>query len=245
MSALPVAVHAQARIAAVLAMAAGYVDAYGYLTYNTYVSFMSGNTTQAGMRAGAGNLMAAFMMMLAILFFIIGVAIGTLVAQSRAPQSRRMALGLVAVLFACVIAVTRLRAGPSELPIVVLTLAMGILNTALSNVGAESVSLTFVTGTVARIGNHLAFAYARARLTDAQGSGDTHPNAASNTPSADSPTVIRAAGGASTAGGTAFPLVAVGTGGTACVAAGCVCAGREQPFKTIETMVTCSARYPM
>jgi hypothetical protein len=30
--------------AAGLAMIAGYVDAYGYLTFKTYVSFMSGNS---------------------------------------------------------------------------------------------------------------------------------------------------------------------------------------------------------
>jgi Protein of unknown function (DUF1275) len=31
-----------------LAMIAGFVDAYGIITYNTYLSFMSGNTTQTG-----------------------------------------------------------------------------------------------------------------------------------------------------------------------------------------------------
>jgi uncharacterized membrane protein YoaK (UPF0700 family) len=174
MSALARTVPEQTRIAAVLAMVAGYVDAYGYLTFNTYVSFMSGNTTQAGMRAGAGNLTAAVPMLLAILSFIVGVAIGTLVAQSRAYQSRRIGLGLVAVLFAFVIAMNGWREVAGELPIVVLTFAMGILNTVLSHVGAESVSLTFVTGTLGKIGHHLALAYARAPLTDSQGSGDTH-----------------------------------------------------------------------
>jgi uncharacterized membrane protein YoaK (UPF0700 family) len=155
-------------------MVAGYVDAYGYLTYNTYVSFMSGNTTQAGIRIGAGTLAEAFPMLLAIPFFIIGVAIGTLIVHSRGHQSPRMGLGLVTALMALIIAVTRLSAVPGELPIVMLTFAMGILNTALSHVGAESVSLTFVTGTLSKIGNHLALAYARAPLTDAQGSADTH-----------------------------------------------------------------------
>jgi uncharacterized membrane protein YoaK (UPF0700 family) len=51
---------------------------------------------------------------------------------------------------------------------------MSIMNTALFRVGAQSVSLTFVTGTLSRIGTHLALAVTRAPLQDAQGSWDTH-----------------------------------------------------------------------
>jgi uncharacterized membrane protein YoaK (UPF0700 family) len=79
--------RAQERIAAPLAMVAGYVDAYGYLTYNTYVSFMSGNTTQAGIKTGTSRPAAAFPMLFAILFFIVGVTIGTLIVHSRTRQS--------------------------------------------------------------------------------------------------------------------------------------------------------------
>src|ERR1700730_17810336 len=174
MSAAGGTLRAQARLPVVLGLGARYVDAYGYLTYNMYVSFMSGNTTQAGMRTGAGSLAAALPMLLAILFFIVGVAFGTLVLHSLSHQSPRIGLGLVASLLALVIAVTELRALSSELPIVALTFAMGVLNTVLSRVGAESVSLTFVTGTLGKIGNHLALAYARAPLADSQGAEDTH-----------------------------------------------------------------------
>jgi uncharacterized membrane protein YoaK (UPF0700 family) len=170
-------VYTQERIAVVLAMVAGYVDAYGYLTFNTYVSFMSGNTTQAGMRIGMRDLVAAWPTLIAILFFIVGVGVGTLVEHSTPNRPRRLALGLVATSLVFVIALTELHTVnrvASEFPIAVLTFAMGILNTALSHVGAESVSLTFVTGTLAKIGNHLALAYARAPLRDAQGSWDTH-----------------------------------------------------------------------
>ncbi|HEY0551302.1 MAG TPA: DUF1275 family protein, partial [Verrucomicrobiae bacterium] len=40
--------RAERRLAIQLALIAGYVDAYGFLAYGTYVSFMSGNTTQTG-----------------------------------------------------------------------------------------------------------------------------------------------------------------------------------------------------
>ena len=46
----------QAWLLAVLALIAGYVDAYTFLNYQVYGSFMSGNTTQAGLNAGEGDL---------------------------------------------------------------------------------------------------------------------------------------------------------------------------------------------
>jgi uncharacterized membrane protein YoaK (UPF0700 family) len=51
---------------------------------------------------------------------------------------------------------------------------MGMVNPALSQVGSESVSLTFVTGTLSRIGNHLALAAKRALVSGAEGPWDTH-----------------------------------------------------------------------
>ncbi len=47
-------------------------------------------------------------------------------------------------------------------------------NTTLSHIGALPVSLTFVTGTLIRMGTHLALALTRAPLQGAQGSWDTH-----------------------------------------------------------------------
>jgi len=49
-----------------------------------------------------------------------------------------------------------------------------MMNPALSKVGAESVSLTFVTGTLNRIGSHLAAAAGRKPLPEGQGPGDSH-----------------------------------------------------------------------
>jgi uncharacterized membrane protein YoaK (UPF0700 family) len=46
---------------------------------------------------------------------------------------------------------------------------MGAMNTALSRVGSQSVSLTFVTGTLSRLGMHLALAVKRAPLLESQG----------------------------------------------------------------------------
>jgi hypothetical protein len=55
-----------------LALIAGYVDACGRRAFGTYVSFMSGNTTQAGAMLGEGNPFAALPAALAIVFFVAG-----------------------------------------------------------------------------------------------------------------------------------------------------------------------------
>jgi Protein of unknown function (DUF1275)/AMP-binding enzyme C-terminal domain len=69
-------------MAAALAMIAGFLDAYGIITYNTYLSFMSGNTTQAGYRAGQGDFGAVVHSALAIVFFVGGSFAGALLAYS-------------------------------------------------------------------------------------------------------------------------------------------------------------------
>ena len=173
-SSAQVSAWAQERLAAGLAMIAGYVDAYGYITFKTYLSFMSGNTTQTGSQIGQGDLAAAMPSLLAIVFLVIGVFTGTLLTHSGTHQSWRLRFGLVAALLAVIIGVTQLGSLASGVGIATLSLAMGMMNTALSRVGAQSVSLTFVTGTLNNIGTHLALAVKRAPLTDAQGSWDTH-----------------------------------------------------------------------
>jgi uncharacterized membrane protein YoaK (UPF0700 family) len=169
-----VAAQAQERLAAGLAMIAGYVDAYGYFTFKTYVSFMSGNTTRTGYLTGQGNFAAAMPSLLAIVSFVIGVFTGTLLPQSGTPQARRLRFEVVAALLAVNIGLTPLGWSGGAVGMATLSVAMGLMNTALSHVGGQPVSLTFVTGTLGRIGTHLALAVTRAPLPDAQGPWDTH-----------------------------------------------------------------------
>ena len=53
--------------------------------------------------------------------------------------------------------------------IAVLGIATGLLNPALSRVGSESISITFVTGTLSRLGRHLALAAKGAPLAGPTG----------------------------------------------------------------------------
>jgi len=157
-----------------LAMIAGYLDGYGLLFFGTYVSFMSGNTTLTGLKSGQGNFQAALPSAMAIVFFVTGSFLGNLFSESKLRYSHRLIFGVIAGLLATVAGLERHGLWNAPAEIVLLTLAMGMMNPALSKVGAESVSLTFVTGTLNRIGGHLAAAAGRKPLSDGQGPGDSH-----------------------------------------------------------------------
>jgi uncharacterized membrane protein YoaK (UPF0700 family) len=81
---------------------------------------------------------------------------------------------VIAGLLATVAGLERLGLWNALAEIALLTLAMGMMNPAVAKVGGESVSLTFVTGTLNRIGGHLAAAAGRKPLSEGQGPGDSH-----------------------------------------------------------------------
>jgi uncharacterized membrane protein YoaK (UPF0700 family) len=163
----------QEHLAAGLAMIAGFVDAYGVITYGIYLSFMSGNTTQTGYRIGQGNFAAAVPAAVAIVFFVGGSFAGALLADLAGRRARRLIFGLVAASLALIIGLTQLGLSYSGVHIATISFAMGVVNSALSRVGALSVSLTFVTGTLSKLGVQLALAARRAPLADSQGPWDT------------------------------------------------------------------------
>ena len=163
-----------------LAMIAGFLDAYGIMTYGTYLSFMSGNTTQAGYRTAQGNFEGAVHAALAIVSFVGGSFAGALLSQSALGRIRQLVFGAIATALACIIGLAQVGYLSAGIHIAMVSFAMGAMNTALSpvgarsRVGAQSVNLTFVTGTLSRIGVHLALAARRAVLPDSNGSWHTH-----------------------------------------------------------------------
>ncbi|HEY6519146.1 MAG TPA: YoaK family protein [Roseiarcus sp.] len=162
------------RLAIALGMIAGFIDAYGMITYGVFVSFMSGNTTQAGYQTAEGAFGLASLSALAILFFVIGAFAGTLLVQFAGRFARSIVFGVVAAALAAIVGLTQLGWLKGGAAIAAISFAMGIMNSAFSRVGAQSVSLTFVTGTLSRVGSHLALAVGRAPLPDAAGPWDTH-----------------------------------------------------------------------
>jgi uncharacterized membrane protein YoaK (UPF0700 family) len=162
------------RLATCLALIAGYVDAYGIVALGVYVSFMSGNTTQTGAQTGQGQFAAALPSALAIMFFVVGNFAGALLIHSGLGRSRQALLGAVAALLAVIMGAASCASLNAEVAIALISMAMGMMNTTVTQVGGEAVSLTFVTGDLARIARHLALATLRAPVQGARGSWDTH-----------------------------------------------------------------------
>jgi uncharacterized membrane protein YoaK (UPF0700 family) len=157
-----------------LALVAGYVDGHGLRVLNTFVSFMSGNTTFAGLDAGQGKLMAALPPSLAIAGFLAGSFAGSWLSHSEYRRARRLLFAASAGLLALFVILNFHSSLNANLGIAILSSAMGLLNPAVSRIGTEPLSLTFVTGTLNKIGGHLALAARRERPADAEGARDTH-----------------------------------------------------------------------
>jgi uncharacterized membrane protein YoaK (UPF0700 family) len=160
--------------AVALAMVAGIVDGYGIITYRTYLSYMSGNTTQTGYKIGQLDFAAAAPSAIAIVFFVGGSFAGSFLVHSNARRPHWLVFGLVTASLAAIIGLTQLRFMSSSVHIAVLSFAMGAMTMALTRVGAQQVRLTFVTGTLHSLGEHLALAVRHAPLRDSQGAWDTH-----------------------------------------------------------------------
>jgi uncharacterized membrane protein YoaK (UPF0700 family) len=112
----------------------------------------------------------------AILLFVFGVLMGTWLTTSALRQSRQLLLGVIALMLGGVVGGMQY-GGLASHPwasIAILASAMGLMNTTFSHIGAEPVSLTFVTGTLSKMGHHLGLALRRAPLPDAEGPWDTH-----------------------------------------------------------------------
>jgi uncharacterized membrane protein YoaK (UPF0700 family) len=159
--------------ALVRALISGYVDSYALLTFGVYASFMTGNTTSGGMHAGQFNLAAAGHSLLPVPFFLLGILAGTLLIHAERLRALRRISLLVAAMLALAVAGTYF-AWPGWLGIMFLSSAMGMLNTSVTQVGGQAVSLGFMTGDLNNLAQHLAQGILGAPVSQAQGSKDTH-----------------------------------------------------------------------
>jgi uncharacterized membrane protein YoaK (UPF0700 family) len=139
-----------------LAALAGYVDAVAYLeTGGFFVSFMSGNTTRLGVGL-AHESSAAVVAFGLIGCFVIGVAAATLAGDRAHRWRRSVVLSIVSFLLAsaAVLALTGFRIAALGC----LAVAMGAENAVLGEEGEASVALTYMTGTIVKLGRCLAAA---------------------------------------------------------------------------------------
>jgi uncharacterized membrane protein YoaK (UPF0700 family) len=135
-----------------LAALAGFVDALGFMHLGGFfVSFMTGNTTRLAVGASVhlpDTLIAAGL----IALFIVGVVAGTLLSSNRPFIS----LSLVTALL--VIASVSQHLGHASVAIALVVLAMGAENTVFQRDGEVSIGLTYVTGTLVKLGQRIAAA---------------------------------------------------------------------------------------
>ncbi len=135
---------------------------------------MSGNTTQTGLHTGRGQLAEAGHNLLPIPFFVIGIFVGTFLYHCGPRYAFLLICGLVATLLAAALAAACLDRLTGWFSITTLSLAMGLMNTAVTRVGGQSVSLGYVTGDLNHLADHLALAVKRVPVPQAQGPWDTH-----------------------------------------------------------------------
>lgn len=132
---------------------AGFVDAIGFLmSGGFFVSFMSGNSTRMGIGLAEGVSSAGFAGGL-ILGFVVGVVLGASLGRVTGSWRRPATLILVAGLLALSVLMHGLGAGVYA--VIPLALAMGAENTVFAEDGEVRVGLTYMTGTLVKLGKRL------------------------------------------------------------------------------------------
>jgi len=144
-------------LAATLSALAGYVDAVGFMTLGGFfVSFMSGNSTRLGVGLAVGAWDEAAVALGLIALFVIGVVAGATVARRFGEERRSAVLAAEALLL--LIGAGLCSAGWREWGMVAVVMAMGVENAVFQRQGDVGVGLTYMTGTLVRMGQRIATA---------------------------------------------------------------------------------------
>lgn len=142
-------------IAICLAALAGFVDALAFTSLGGFfASFMSGNTTRLGVGLGGGLPGDAAVAASLVMSFVSGVIVASVVTRWRQARFRESVMVLVTALLAAAAAVAVLMPGPMVL--IFLAMAMGCENGILNRDGEVTVGVTYMTGSLVRMGQKLA-----------------------------------------------------------------------------------------
>lgn len=133
---------------------AGYVDAIGFLSLGGFfVSFMSGNSTRLAVGI-AGVPAEALIAVRLILSFLAGVIAGSLIGRLAGEQRKPVVLVMVAAMLAAGATVAGL--GAPDVAVLFVAAAMGAENTTFERDGEVSIGLTYMTGTLVKLGQRIA-----------------------------------------------------------------------------------------
>lgn len=134
---------------------AGAVDAIGFLSSGgLFVSFMTGNSTLLAI--GLARVTDVAIAAGALIFlFVLGVVLNVLASESVGPRYRKVCASLgVALLLSCAAAADSLKS--KEVTVGCLCLAMGAANAIFRREGEVSIGVTYMTGTLVRMGHRIA-----------------------------------------------------------------------------------------
>lgn len=144
------------RLAIGLAMLAGFVDALGFLSLGGFfISFMSGNSTRFSVGLVESGFLSASLLPLGIIvLFVIGVMIGKIIRRWRPLHPSSSVLCFMSVaLFSAALMHT---AGMHGLTIACMIIAMGAANNVFVREGEVAIGVTYMTGTLVKLGQRLA-----------------------------------------------------------------------------------------
>jgi uncharacterized membrane protein YoaK (UPF0700 family) len=142
--------------ACLLSALAGFVDAIGFIqTGGFFVSFMSGNSTRLGVGV-AESARSAVVAAGIILCFLVGVVGGSLLGARF--EARRPAAVLFAIAVLTGLAALLELYGAPGYAIALLAAAMGAENAVFERGGEVRIGVTYMTGSLVRVGNGIASA---------------------------------------------------------------------------------------
>ena len=132
---------------------AGFVDGVGFVHFGGYfLSFMSGNSTRSSVALMTGDLAGWAMAMSLVGCFVAGVILATLVTFRLDRLRRPVAMySSAALLLAAAISGNFL----PQLTALLLAAAMGVVNVSYTRSGEVSLGLTYMTGTLVKLGQAL------------------------------------------------------------------------------------------
>lgn len=134
---------------------AGFVDALGFLSLGGFfVSFMTGNTTRLGIELAQGRLDGILLAGMIIVLFVLGVVCGSLAGHAGGRRRQAAVLAFVTLTLALSAGLDTLGLGIAAAG--VLALAMGAENAVFQRDGEVTIGLTYMTGTLVKMGQRLA-----------------------------------------------------------------------------------------
>ena len=142
-------------LAIALSTLAGFVDAQGYLALGgLFVAFMSGNSTVLGVAVGEARGPRTALAAGLVAAFVAGVMVGTWVGRPFGVRRGPVVLLVMAGMLAAAGGLHR--AGLTVPAGLVAALAMGTEDTVFQTKGGPGMGLTYMTGTLVRLGQRLA-----------------------------------------------------------------------------------------